>query len=283
MTAAIMDGRALAEQIKTQVADKTTALKARGIHPSIAIFLVGNDEASKIYVREKAKACRDVGIEAELFKFPAIGTDILISKIKKVNDDPSVHSILVQLPLPKHVDENKVLESISPEKDVDCLNPLNLGRLVIDSEGVESCTPRGIMRLLGRYGIGLEGKNVVIINRSKLLGKPLALMMLKKNATVSVCHSKTQDLERHTQRADIIVVGVGKPQFLRKDMVKQGAVIVDAGIAKAEGRVVGDADFEGLRGKASFITPVPGGVGPMTVAMVLENTTMLTERQSALK
>ncbi len=279
MMTVIIDGRELAGKIKAQARNRAAALKEKGISPKIAVVLAGENEASKIYVREKIKACSEAGIETQLLHFPETDTASLISEIKKLNDDSSVHAILVQLPLPENADENSVLESISPEKDVDCLNPLNLGRLLAGSDVAESCTPKGIMRVLDYFSIPLEGKNAVVINRSTIIGKPLALMLLKRNATVCVCHSKTRNIADFTKKADIVVVGVGKKGFLTSEMIKDGAVVIDAGINKEEGRLSGDVD-PGVNGKASYLTPVPGGVGPVTVAMVLENTVMLAERQA---
>ncbi len=277
----IIDGKELAGKIKAQVRNKASALKEKGIKPKIAVVLAGENEASKIYVREKIRACGEAGIETQLLHFPETDTANLINEIKKLDDDSSVHAILVQLPLPENVDENAVLESISPEKDVDCLNPLNLGRLLVGSAVVESCTPKGIMKMFDYFGIPLEGKNAVVINRSEIIGKPLALMLLKRNATVTICHSKTRNIADFTKRADVVIVGVGRKNFLTSEMIKDGAVVIDAGISKEEGRLFGDVDFGGVNGKASYLTPVPSGVGPVTVAMVLENTVMLAEKQAA--
>ena len=278
--AILMDGRQMAEKIKAQLKPKISELRQKGVSPKIAVVLAGDNEASSIYVREKIKACEEVGIKTELVHLPETDTARLINEIKKLNSDENVHSILVQLPLPENANENAVLESISPEKDVDCLNPLNLGRLLAGSEVVESCTPKGIIRMLDYYNIPLEGKNAVVINRSKIIGKPLALMLLRKNATVRICHSKTRNIEDFTKNADIVVIGVGRKKFLTGGMIKEGAVVIDAGINKEEGRLFGDVDFSSVNGKASYLTPVPGGVGPVTVAMVLENTIMLAEKLS---
>jgi methylenetetrahydrofolate dehydrogenase (NADP+) / methenyltetrahydrofolate cyclohydrolase len=276
----IMNGKELALKIKAGIREKVSLLKSRGINPKLAIILAGNSESSKIYVREKIRSCREVGIDADLLHLQEAATEDLVNEVKKLNSDDEVHSILVQLPLPENINENIVLESINPKKDVDCLNPLNLGRLLAGDKCVESCTPKGIMKILEEHSISLEGKNSVIINRSKIIGKPLALMMLKKNATVKICHSKTKDLVKHTKDADIIVIGVGRKKFLTSEMIKEGAVIIDVGINKEAGKVIGDVDLESVKGKASYITPVPGGVGPMTVAMVLENTVELIERNT---
>ena len=275
----VINGRELASKISAKVKERVEELKRKGVYPCITAVLVGNDEASAIYVREKIKQCEKVGIKAQLLHLPQdMDTESLIKEVKKLSLDKTVHAILVQLPLPRQIDENAVLESISPEKDVDCLNPLNLGRLLVNDDCIESCTPKGIIRILENFNIPLEGKNVVVVNRSKIIGKPLSLMLLKKNATVRICHSKTEKLADHLSRADIIIVGVGKPKFLTVDMIKSGAVIIDVGTNKVNNKVVGDVDFESVKEKASFITPVPGGVGPMTVAMVLENTVLLAEK-----
>lgn len=275
----VINGGELASKINAKVKERVEELKRRGVYPCITAVLVGNDEASTIYVREKIKQCEKAGIKAQLLHLPQdMDTESLIKEINKLCLDKTVHAILVQLPLPRQIDENAVLEGISPEKDVDCLNPLNLGRLLVNDDCIESCTPKGIIRILENFNIPLEGKNVVVVNRSKIIGKPLSLMLLKKNATVRICHSKTEKLADHLSRADIIIVGVGKPKFLTGDMIKSGAVIIDVGTNKVNNKVVGDVDFESVKEKASYITPVPGGVGPMTVAMVLENTVLLAER-----
>lgn len=280
--AILMDGRQMAEKIKAQLKPEISKLRQKGVSPKIAVVLAGSDEASGIYVREKIKACEEVGIRTELVQLPETDTARLINEIKKLNSDENVHAILVQLPLPENVNENSVLESISPDKDVDCLNPLNLGRLLAGSEVAESCTPKGIIRMLDYHNIPLEGKNVVIVNRSKIIGKPLALMLLKRNATVMVCHSKTRNLEDFTKNADIVVTGVGRKKFLTGGMIKEGAVVIDAGISKEGGRLSGDTDFDSVKEKASYVTPVPGGVGPVTVAMVLENTVMLAKKHAGI-
>ena len=275
----ILDGTSLARNIGEEMKKKVRDLGHKGIKPKLSIILVGNDPASVIYTAKKKKTCQEVGIETELVH---LGEDTeepkLIEMLEDMAADDRTHGILVQLPLPGRIDENRILEAIPESKDVDGLNPRSLGKLLSGNEGFVPCTPKGVMKLLEHYGIPIEGKNAVIINRSNLVGKPLAMLMLRKSATVTVCHSRTADIESHTKGADIIVTGVGKPDFLRADMIKTGAVIVDVGICRSGGNICGDTDFDDLKDKASYITPVPGGVGPMTVAMVMENTVIAAEK-----
>jgi len=279
MTAKILDGRKLSNEIILQLKGRIESLKKRGITPRLDIILVGEDPSSKIYVRNKIRASEQIGMKGELHAFPEkTSGEKLASLIKKLNADKNVHGILVQLPLPKHLEEQKILDEIAPSKDVDGLTACSIGRLVADGAAFEPCTPKGIMKLLEHARIPLEGKNAVVIGRSNIVGKPMALMLLKRNATVTICHSKTKRLQEHTKNADILVAAVGKANFVKESMVKKGAVVIDAGINRSGGKICGDVDFARVRGRASAITPVPGGVGPLTVAMVIENTLIAAER-----
>lgn len=277
MSAKIIDGKKISEEIKKKIVKEVSELKQKGIEPALAIISVGENYASKIYIRNKQIACKEVGISTAINNFPEETKEKdLLDLISNLNKDPRIHAVLVQLPLPKHLDDNKIIEAINPEKDVDGLHPKNFGRLLEGDETIVPCTPKGIMRMLEHERINLEGKDVVIINHSKIVGKPLALMMLNRDATVTVCHAKTKNLVQHTKRADILISAVGKPCFIKKDMVKKGAVVIDVGISN-KGKLCGDVDFDSVKETASYITPVPGGVGPMTVASVLENTVLLAK------
>jgi len=274
----IIDGKKLANEIKQDLKKRVEDLKKKGIIPKLAIILVGEDPSSKIYINMKMISGKEVGIETELHKFPEnFEEKELIELIQELNRDEKVHAILVQLPLPKHINENRVIEAISPEKDVDGLTSINMFRLLFKDEFLVPCTPKGVIKMLDYHKIDLVGKNAVVVGRSKIVGKPIALMLLNRNATVTVCHSKTKDLKEHTKNADVLVVAVGKPKLITKDMVKEGAVVIDVGINRVEGKLCGDVDFENVKDVVSYITPVPGGVGPMTVAMVLENTLIAAE------
>ena len=274
----IIDGKKLANEIKQDLKKRVEDLKKKGIIPKLAIILVGEDPSSKIYINMKMISGKEVGIETELHKFPEnFEEKELIELIQELNRDEKVHAILVQLPLPKHINENRVIEAISPEKDVDGLTSINMFRLLFKDEFLVPCTPKGVIKMLDYHKIDLVGKNAVVVGRSKIVGKPIALMLLNRNATVTVCHSKTKDLKEHTKNADVLVVAVGKPKLIIKDMVKEGAVVIDVGINRVEGKLCGDVDFENVKDVVSYITPVPGGVGPMTVAMVLENTLIAAE------
>jgi methylenetetrahydrofolate dehydrogenase (NADP+)/methenyltetrahydrofolate cyclohydrolase len=279
MTAKIMDGKKLSEKIRKDLKKRAEALCSKGTQARLDIILVGENPASKIYVEKKIKASGDIWVKAELHKFPedAERKEIL-ELIEKLNSDDSVHGILVQLPLPGHLDEREVIDSVCPEKDVDGLTTYNLGNLFAGESLFEPCTPKGVMKMMDHEKIGIEGKNVVVVGRSNIVGKPLSIMLLKKNATVTVCHSKTRDLEKSTKNADILVVAVGKPKLITGEMVKEGAVVIDVGMNRTENGLCGDVDFEKVKEKASRITPVPGGVGPLTVSMVLENTIISAER-----
>lgn len=273
MTAKILDGKKLSAEIRASVKEETARLKEKGVTPGLAVVLVGDDPASKVYVGQKEKGCLEAGFASFLHKLPPSTTEKeLLALIDRLNGDGTVHGILVQLPLPGHIDPDTVLAAIKPEKDVDGFHPVNMGRLVAGMAASEPCTPKGIMRLLKSTGIPLAGKEAVVVGRSNIVGKPVALMLLAESATVTVCHSKTADLADHVRRADVLVAAIGKPRFITADMVKEGAVVVDVGINRLDEGLVGDVDYGPVSEKASWITPVPGGVGPMTIAMLLENT-----------
>ena len=280
MTAQLIDGNALSRQIRAEVSGRTAALKARGITPSLAILLVGEDPASQVYVKHKVNDSSETGLKATLERYPADMTEAdLLARIRALNADPSVHGILVQLPLPRHMDSHKVIETISPAKDVDGFHVASAGALMVGQPGFWPCTPYGCMKMLESIGYDLRGKHAVVIGRSNIVGKPMALMLLQKNATVTICHSATPDLAAHTRQADVVVAAVGKRNVLTADMVKPGAVIIDVGMNRNdEGKLCGDVDFDGVRPVAGWITPVPGGVGPMTRAMLLVNTLEAAER-----
>jgi len=271
--AVILDGKVLAKKVKDNLKIEVDNLKKNSIYPKLAVIMVGNNPASSVYVKNKSKACKYVGIEFEEFLLDEkIEEKELLDLIEKLNLDNTITGILLQAPIPKHLDINKAFEKISPNKDVDGFNPINVGKLSIGLDTFVSCTPYGIMKFFEEYKIDLQGKNVVVLGRSNIVGKPMVQCLLSKNATVTICHSKTQNIGEITKKADVIVAAIGKPKFLTKDMVKDGAVIIDVGINRLEdGSLVGDTDFEKIASKASFITPVPGGVGPMTIACLMEN------------
>ncbi len=279
MAANILDGKAISAELKVKVAERVAALKARGVTPGLAVILVGNDPASEIYVRNKGKGCEETGMLSRTVRMDADTTqEALEAEIEKLNEDPDIHGILVQLPLPKHLNEQAALSRILPEKDVDGFHLMNVGRLAAGAEGVVPCTPKGALYMLQSAGIELAGKEAVVIGRSNIVGKPMAMLLLQQNCTVTVCHSKTKNLKEHTRQADILVSAVGKPHFVTADMVKPGAVVVDVGINRVDGKVIGDVDFEQVKEIAGWITPVPGGVGRMTIAMLLSNTADAAER-----
>ena len=279
MSANILDGKVISAELKAKVAERAAALKARGVTPGLAVILVGNDPASEIYVRNKGKGCEETGMLSRTVRMDADTTqEALEAEIEKLNEDPAIHGILVQLPLPKHLDEAAALSRILPEKDVDGFHMINVGRLATGAEGVVPCTPKGALYMLQSAGIELAGKEAVVIGRSNIVGKPMAMLLLQQNCTVTVCHSKTKNLKEHTRQADILVSAVGKPHFVTADMVKPGAVVVDVGINRVDGKVIGDVDFEQVKEIAGWITPVPGGVGRMTIAMLLSNTADAAER-----
>jgi len=278
--AQLIDGVALSKVLRTDVATRAQALKARGVQPGLAVVLVGDNPASQVYVRNKVKACEESGIHSVLEKYNADMTEAaLLERIAALNNDPSIHGILVQLPVPAHIDATKVIEAISPAKDVDGFHIASAGALMTGMPGYWPCTPYGCMKMLESIHYDLRGKHAVVIGRSNIVGKPMAMMLLQKNATVTMCHSATHDLKAMTLQADVIVAAVGKRNVLTADMVKPGAVVLDVGMNRTpEGKLCGDVDFEGVRQVASHITPVPGGVGPMTITMLLVNTLEAAER-----
>lgn len=272
MSAIIMDGKAVSALVRREVKERAALLASKGVKPGLAVVLVGDDPASQVYVRQKEKACNEVGFASFMRYLPA-STDEreLLDLIDGLNSDPAVHGILVQLPLPKHIDKDRVAEAIGPEKDVDGFHPINVGRLTLGIETMEPCTPKGIVYLLEHYGIDIEGKRAVVVGRSNIVGKPVSLLLLSRNATVTVCHSRTKDLAGVTRQADILVAATGKPKMIDSSMVKGGAVVVDVGITRTQSGLIGDVDFDVVKEVASYITPVPGGIGPMTIAMLLLN------------
>ena len=271
--AEIIDGKELAKKVRKELKKDVEELKAKGINPKLAVIMVGNDPGSTVYVRNKSKACEKVGIEFEEFLFDEKTEEAeLLDLIDKLNADDSVHGILLQCPVPKHIDVNKAFRRISPNKDVDGFNPINVGNLTIGEDAFISCTPYGVVKMFEEYNIETEGKRAVILGRSNIVGKPMIQCMLNKNSTVTVCHSRTQNIGEVIKEADIVIAAIGKPNFVKADMVKEGAVVIDVGINRLEdGTITGDVDYENVAPKASFITPVPGGVGPMTIAMLLNN------------
>ena len=271
--AKIIDGKLLAQKIRNELKIEVEQLKKQGIFPKLAVIMVGEDKASKVYVKNKSKACEEVGIEYEEFLLEdSINNNALIEIINTLNKRDDVHGILLQSPIPKHLDINQAFKTIDYRKDVDGFNPINVGKLVIGEDCFISCTPFGIIKMLEEYDIPIEGKNAVIIGRSNIVGKPVAQCLLNKNATVTICHSKTANIEEITRNADILIAALGKPKFVKEHMVKQGSVIIDVGINRnEEGKLVGDVDYENVEKRVNYIPPVPGGVGPMTIAMLMSN------------
>lgn len=268
----IIDGKELSKKIRRQVKEEVEKLNLKGIKPKLAVIMVGENPASKVYVRNKSRACNEVGIEYEEFILNEnIQMEELLELIKTLNEREDIHGILLQSPIPKHLDIYKAFETIDFRKDVDGFNPINIGRLTLNRQTFISCTPYGVMKMLEEYEINLKGANVVILGRSNIVGKPLAQCLLNKDATVTICHSKTKNVEEITKNADILISAIGQPKFVKANMVKQGAVVIDVGINRLETGIVGDVDFDEVEKKASYITPVPGGVGPMTIAMLLNN------------
>ena len=269
----IIDGKAISKQIKDEVKEKVAALKAQGVTVTLAVVQVGNDPASSVYVNNKKKACAYTGMESESFELPEETTqEELLSLIEELNGRKEINGILVQLPLPKHIDENAVIRAISPKKDVDGFHPQSVGLLSIGQKGFVSCTPAGIIQLLKRSGVEIDGRECVVVGRSNIVGKPMAMLLIRENGTVTVCHSHTKDLKEVTRRADILVVAIGKRQFITADYVKEGATVIDVGMhRKEDGKLCGDVDFDSVEPVAGAITPVPGGVGPMTIAMLMNN------------
>jgi methylenetetrahydrofolate dehydrogenase (NADP+)/methenyltetrahydrofolate cyclohydrolase len=273
MPARILDGKSLAAQVRAGVKEQVSRLAQRGIRPGLAVVLAGEDPASKVYVRNKVRACEQTGVASQLFEYPSsVSETELLGRIEALNEDPAVHGILVQLPLPAQMDALRVLDSVSPAKDVDGFHDVNLGALVAGKPGIVPCTPAGVMRLLEHAGVPLAGRRAVVIGRSNIVGKPLALLLLRKDATVTICHSKSRNLPEITKEADILVAAIGRAKLVGAAMVKPGACVVDVGVNRlADGTLAGDVDFEPVSEIAGWITPVPGGVGPMTIAMLLEN------------
>ena len=274
MTAQIIDGLALSRQIRDGVKQRTEELKGRGITPGLAVVLVGDNPASQVYVRNKVKSSEECGLHSRLERHPAtLSEQALLERVDALNRDPSIHGILVQLPLPAHIDANKVIEAIAPTKDVDGFHVASAGALMVGQPGFWPCTPHGCMKMLDSISYSLRGKHAVVIGRSNIVGKPMAMMLLQRNATVTICHSVTTDLKSHVLQADVVVAAVGKRNLVTADMVKPGAVVIDVGMNRDDhGKLCGDVDFAGCAEVAGWITPVPGGVGPMTIAMLLENT-----------
>ena len=280
--AELISGKVVSQKVRTEIAEDVKAFRDEcGYAPGLAVVVVGDDPASAVYVRNKHKACLEVGITSYQIEFPKETTEeTLLKKIDELNADPKVNGILVQLPLPKHISEENVINRISPKKDVDAFHPENVGKIVIGSYDFLPCTPAGIVELLNHYSVAIEGKSCVVIGRSNIVGKPMALLLTERNGTVTLCHSRTKNLGEITAAADIVVVAIGKPEFLTADMVKEGAVVIDVGINRLpDGRLVGDVKFDEVEKKASMITPVPGGVGPMTITMLLKNTLTAARKQ----
>ena len=279
----IIDGKLVSAAVKQRVAEGVAELKEKGISVGLAVILVGEDPASKIYVANKKKACEDLGIVSHEYLLPATATEEeLLALVETLNNEKSINGILCQLPLPKHLDEKTVINAIDPKKDVDAFHPSNVGKIMIGDYDFVPCTPAGVMELLKYYNIEAEGKLCVVIGRSNIVGKPMSMLLLHKNGTVTTCHSRTKNLKEVCKEADILVAAVGKAKFVTADMVKDGAVVVDVGMNRFDGKLCGDVDFEGVSGKASFITPVPGGVGPMTIAMLMQNTLTAAKKQNGL-
>ena len=279
MAAQLLDGKAMSGVLREEIAQRVAALKEKGIHPGLAVILVGEDPASQIYVRNKGIGCEQVGIHSVTIRMPEDTTQQqLEDQIRALNEDDSIHGILVQLPLPRQLDEAAALAVIVPEKDVDGFHIQNTGKLLNGLPGVVACTPKGALEMIRRTGVDLSGKEAVVVGRSNIVGKPMAMLLLQQNCTVTVCHSRTADLAAHTRRADILVAAVGRPKMITADMVKPGAIVIDVGINRVDGKVVGDVDFDGVKEVAGWITPVPGGVGRMTITMLLENTVEAAER-----
>ena len=272
--AQIIDGKKIAQQVREEIKKETEALIKKGITPGLAVVIVGEDSASKVYVRNKIKGCAEVGFYSENYELPAETTEEeLLSLVQRLNNDPAIHGILVQLPLPRHLDEAKVIAAIDPRKDVDAFHVQNVGNIMLGQYDFLPCTPAGVMKLLEYSGIEVAGKDCVVVGRSNIVGKPQAMLLLHANGTVQICHSKTKNLAEKTAAADILVVAIGKAKFITGDMIKPGAVVIDVGMDRDEnGKLCGDVDFDSCFEKASFITPVPGGVGPMTITMLLQNT-----------
>ena len=281
MTAQIIDGKFIALAVRQGLEPRVEALKAKGVTPGLTVVVVGDDPASAIYVRNKERASQKLGMNGTVLRMPGETTqEELLTVVRKLNADDSIHGILVQLPLPKHIDEHAILREIDPDKDVDGFHAMNAGRLLNGEKGFVACTPKGVMRLLETTGVDLNGKNAVVVGRSNIVGKPMALLLLQKNCTVTIAHSRTRNLADVTRSADILVVAVGRAGMITGDMIKPGAIVMDVGINRVDGKVVGDVDFESAKEVASYITPVPGGVGAMTIAMLMENAVEAAENHA---
>ena len=279
----IIDGKVISASVKERVKAEVSALKEKGITVGLAVIIVGEDPASKVYVANKKKACENLGIISEEYALPETTTnEELLALIEELNNKPSINGILCQLPLPRHLDEKLIINSIDPEKDVDAFHPFNVGKIMIGDFYFLPCTPAGVMEMLKYENIEVEGKNCVVIGRSNIVGKPMNMLLLHQNGTVTVCHSKTKNLKEVCKNADILVAAVGRPKFVTEDMVKEGAVVIDVGINRVDGKLCGDVDFENVKNKVSAITPVPGGVGPMTIAMLMQNTLTAAKKQNNL-
>ncbi|SFI57801.1 methylenetetrahydrofolate dehydrogenase (NADP+) / methenyltetrahydrofolate cyclohydrolase [Paenibacillus sp. UNC496MF] len=285
MTAQRIEGKAISDAIRIEIAEETAKLAARGIVPGLAVVLVGEDPASQVYVGNKEKACRQLGFYSEVHRLPAETTqETLLDLIDKLNRQSTINGILVQLPLPKHIEEKAVIDAISAEKDVDGFHPVSVGNLVIGDDSLLPCTPAGVIELIKRTGVGIAGKHAVVIGRSNIVGKPVAMLLLREHATVTICHSRTANMADIAKTADILVVAIGKPNAIGRDFVKPGAVVIDVGINRLEtGKLVGDVDYANVLDTAGYITPVPGGVGPMTITMLMQNTLKAAKRQQAAK
>lgn len=283
MSAKILNGKEVSARIKDELKDKVTELKKDGIFPGLAVVLVGNDPASRVYVNSKKKACEFIGIESFEFTLPEDATEQqLLELVYKLNPDKQVNGILVQLPLPKHINEENIINAINPSKDVDAFHPANVGRIMTGNPIFLPCTPAGVMELIHESGIDVKGKECVVVGRSNIVGKPQAMLLLAEHGTVTICHSRTVNLEEVCKRADILVAAVGKPEFVKGNMIKPGAVVIDVGINRVDGKIVGDVEFSSASEVASAITPVPGGVGPMTIAMLMKNTVKAAELQKKI-
>ena len=282
MAAQLLDGKVLSAQVEEELKLRVDALLARGHRPGLCVILVGDDPASHLYVGNKEKACDRLGIASTTVRLPVDTTqEELEAEVRRANADPAIHGLLVQLPLPKHLDGSKALSLILPEKDADGIHDTNAGKLMRGEFGAVACTPKGALYMLKSAGIPISGKNAVVVGRSNIVGKPMAMLLLHENATVTLCHSRTADLAWHTRNADILVAAIGQPRFIKADMVKEGAVVIDVGMNRVDGKFCGDVDFDAVREKASYITPVPGGVGRMTIAMLMSNTVEAAERAFA--
>ena len=280
MPAQILNGKLISTTIREEIAREVESLKAEGITPGLAVILVGDDQASQTYVRNKEKACEQLAMKSEMIVFPAsITENKLLDKLIELNHRPDIHGILVQLPLPKHIDEKRVIETIDPAKDVDGFHPINIGRMMTQQEALLPCTPFGILKMVQKTGIEITGKHVVVVGRSNIVGKPVGQLFLNENATVTYCHSRTVDLSSYTRQADILIAAVGVAKMIKADDVKEGAIVIDVGMNRDESnKLCGDVDFDDVVHKASYITPVPGGVGPMTITMLMHNTVQATKR-----